>query len=87
MGYLGVLVPDWMREISVLKSSESLVRFLIIENLCGTFVAWAGLQVLSLLRKRLKPKEGKIFLPKLRYAGLGVSLLIAADIAMQLLLR
>lgn len=86
MGYLGLLVPDWMREVSVLRSSESLVRFLVIDNLCATVVAWVGLQVLSLIRKRMKTKEGKVSLPKVQYAVPAVSLMIVADIALQLLM-
>ena len=86
MGYLAALVPDWMREVSVLRSSESLVRFLVIDNLCATVVAWVGLQVLSLIRKRMKTKERKVSLPKVQYAVLAVSLMIVADIALQLLM-
>ena len=40
--YLQLVVPDWMREISVIASAEQLVRFLVIHNLATSAVIFAA---------------------------------------------
>lgn len=55
LGYLAFLVPAWIREASVLKSGGSLLRFLVIDQLCSSLIVFAGM----LLGKRLAERGVK----------------------------
>lgn len=49
--YLLVLVPDWMREISVISSSENLFTFFATHNLTTSLLLFAGYQARSFIVK------------------------------------
>ena len=51
LGYLAFLVPDWMREVSVLKSSSDLIRFMAIDHLSSSLVVFAVLLLVGWLAK------------------------------------
>lgn len=84
--YLALLVPDWMREASVLKSGGSLLRFILIDNLCSSCIVFAGL----LLAAKRKPGSFKLSIPKYlsnRFVRVSAAvLLLALNITLQMAL-
>jgi hypothetical protein len=56
LGYLAFLVPDWIREVSVLQSGVQLLRFMAIDNLCSSLIVFVGISLARHLKNRgLKP--------------------------------
>lgn len=76
VGYLALLVPAWMRDISVLRSAEALLKFLLIDNLAGSAVAFISLQAVRRIR-----------LPALRIPAKAAVFLLPLHITLQFLLK
>ncbi len=60
--YLLVLVPDWMRNISVISSPEKFFSFFITQNLITSAVIFAGYQFKSVILKPVEILERKLSL-------------------------
>jgi len=83
LGYIALTVPEWMYEISALKDPTALLNFLVIESLMTGVLLWLGHRIFV----RIKSDFGrKVSMPVNLPGGL-ISLLIAGDIGLQLLLR
>ena len=82
--YLAVAVPGWVRDISVIRSVDTFLHFMIVDNLAGGVVAWLGFQALKRAKDKLKPGTPIFNVPA---AGRMAGLLIASAIGLQLLLR
>lgn len=93
--YILFLVPKWIRDISVISSSQQLTRFILIDNLATSaaiFLAyWAVTPVLryvnrigKICKNVLRPVSEILSVNKVKIAA--VSLLICTDIALQMLL-
>ena len=52
LGYLAFLVPDWMREVSVLKSGGDLLRFLVVDQFCSSLIVFGGMLLGRWLQQR-----------------------------------
>ncbi len=83
--YLALLAPPWIKDVSVLSSTDLLLRFLVVDNIVSSLVA--GLGVIAASRffknsyKHLTAKD------KPQLAGvLIIIVLLAADIGLQILL-
>lgn len=86
LGYLALMVPDWIRAASVLKTSADLIRFIAIDNALSSLVVFAGM----LLVRGLK---GKSFAEPRRFKRLSAFArallsvgLLSANIALQMVL-
>ena len=60
MLYLLFLVPDWMRQISVISSAEQLFPFLVTQNLATSAVLYAGYLCRSIALRPLAAAERKL---------------------------
>ena len=58
--YLLVAVPDWMRDISVISSTEKIISFFITQNIITSLVIFICYQFLNIILKPIKALEGKI---------------------------
>lgn len=92
--YLLLLVPDWMREISVISSAKSFITFFVVHNISTCMVLLFGSLVIDHIIKPIREFEEKIsdFLsafPQRTVAGVKITLavcLICVSIALQILL-
>lgn len=92
--YLLFLVPDWMREISVIGSAEKFVPFFVTQNLITSFLLFGGYQFKHIIFRPVEAAERKIAsvcksIPSRAMPALKISivlLLLCADAALELLL-
>jgi hypothetical protein len=92
--YILFIVPQWMRDISVLSNSFKLMRFLLIDNLSTSAIVFVGSLAAVTIRKRLRhvreSLKEKINLPKgivgQNIRTVAVLLLLVTSAALQLLL-
>ncbi len=93
--YLLFLVPDWMREISVLSSAEKFLSFFVTQNLVTGMLVFIGYLLKSRLFKPLEGLEHRIAkrfgaLPKRPVVFLqagAAAIALGTDIALQLALK
>ena len=55
--YILLLVPEWMRNISVISSTEALINFLIEQNFYTCLIIFAGAVLFNPLMKPIKRIE------------------------------
>ncbi len=60
MLYLLLLVPDWIRDVSVISSAEKFIPFFITQNLATSFVLFVGYQYLPSVYKPVLYMQEKI---------------------------
>lgn len=92
--YLMFLVPDWIREISVISSAKSLITFFIVHNISTCMVLLLGSLLAKHIIKPIKGVEAKLAalfsaFPQRTAVGMKVTLaicLICSSIALELLL-
>jgi hypothetical protein len=58
--YLLILVPDWMREISVIASYEKLMEFLVIHNFFTCFILFGASFIFKCILKPINAVESKL---------------------------
>lgn len=58
--YLLLLVPDWIREVSVISSTDALVTFFLTHNLFTSLVLFGGSIILKYILKPIKTLENKL---------------------------
>jgi len=58
--YLLLLVPDWIREVSVISSAEKLIPFFITQNLMVSGLLFVGYQFREHIFKPIQTAEHKI---------------------------
>jgi len=83
MVYIAVMVPEWMRDISVLSNAEALFRFLIVENLVGSMAVFAAHLALRKRHARSSATTTAIKVPEIRWM---IGLLISINIGLRFLL-
>lgn len=87
--YLLFAAPEWIREISVLATTEQLLTFLVIHNLVTSAVLAGGALLLPHMLKPVRWIESKLSAPALQrvYIKVGLAVvLIGTNIALQLLI-
>lgn len=92
--YLLLLVPDWMREISVISSTESFIIFFVMHNILTSIVLLVGSLIIKHIIKLIKEFEGNLSallstFPQKTAVGIKIALstcLICSSIALELLL-
>lgn len=93
--YLLFLVPDWIRDVSVISSAEKFIPFFITQNLVTSALIFMGYQFKASILKEVKIIEDRISIwlnaaPKrvvpVLYASL-TTLIIFANIALQFILK
>ncbi len=86
--YLLLLVPDWIREISVISSTQKLMPFFITQNIITSIVIFIGMQLQSHFSKQQASIEGWFDL-KLRslsspiYRSLLVAFMLGLNVFLQ----
>lgn len=93
-GYLLFLVPDWIREVSVLASGKSLFLFFLVHNLSTTlliFIGWQFIGQIDRLNEKLRRHAHSLFslvpVKSATAVKAGVCLLLlGANIALQMVL-
>ena len=94
--YILVIVPQWMRDISVISSAEQITRLLLTDNLATSGIIFIGFLAAKPVRRWLI-RAGEIVKNAVRlptFSGMAdmgikialVTLLLCADAALQLLL-
>lgn len=58
--YLFFLVPDWIREVSVISSMESFLKFFVKQNILTSLVVFLGWQFQSVLFRPVEAAQHKI---------------------------
>lgn len=58
--YLLLLVPDWMRDVSVISSSEKLIPFMVTQNALTSLLVFAGLLLKQYVFKPVRFMEEKL---------------------------
>ena len=94
IAYIGFLVPQWMRDISVLSSQQQLIRFLVIENLLTTAIVLLVYLAAYLIRAYLHSMKRycancapQLLRPRSRVLDtIGVCVLIFIAVSLQLIL-
>lgn len=92
--YLLFLVPDWMREISVISSTEALITFFLVHNLLTGLVLFGAFVNMEYILKPIENIEGELSallmsLPYRAAAGVriaGAVCLLGSGIALELFL-
>jgi len=92
--YLLLLVPGWMREVSVISSMEKALHFFVTQNLLSSALLLLGYQFKSLLLKPVQTAEKKLAtaaaslspraLPAIKIGA--VALMLSLHAALELLL-
>jgi hypothetical protein len=59
--FLLFLVPDWVRDISVISSADKFMTFFISQNLIISFILFIGYQFIDIIFRPIKAIENKIF--------------------------
>ncbi len=93
--YLFFLVPDWIRDISVISSTDKFVSFFIIQNCITSALIFIGYQFKTIMLRVVKIIENKISMcfyaiPKRAIPALRVSaaaLMIGLNITLQFILE
>lgn len=93
--YLLFLVPAWMREISIISSTEKFIPFFITQNLATTAFVFTGYQLKDYFLKPVVALEGQLArltnaLPsraRLVMQTSTAAVMLFADISLQLLLK
>ncbi|MDF3003774.1 MAG: hypothetical protein K0S22_246 [Oscillospiraceae bacterium] len=58
--YLLLLVPDWMRDVSIISSAEKFIPFFITQNMFTSFIIFTGFQYLQYVYKPILYIEERI---------------------------
>ncbi len=85
--YLLFVVPDWIREVSVIANTEQLVRFLLLHNLATSVVLTVGYLLLPHMLKPIRWIENKVTAPVMMHSAVKVGLavvLIGTNIVLEL---
>lgn len=91
MLYLLLLVPDWMREVSVIVSTDKFIVFFITQNVLTSLIVFIGFLFSDYIFKPLKSLESgisRLSSPRGTTGAVWIftAVLLAADIALELLL-
>lgn len=91
--YLFFLVPDWIRDVSVISTIEKFIPFFVTQNLITTAIIFLGYQYIAYIFKPLKTIECRLS-NRLSPSGTGsisqpalAALLLCANIALQFMLK
>jgi len=91
--YLLFLVPQWIRDVSVISSQQALIRFLVMDNLASSAIVfagfWAAKPVLERFQRfsRMQGGAGILRLGTSAAAkAVALTLLLGADVLLQMLL-
>jgi hypothetical protein len=92
--YLLFLVPNWIREISVISSSQAFIKFFIVHNLASSLILVLGSVIFKYILIPIKSLEQKLTilfsgLSRGRVLGVKIALavlLLGSNIALELLL-
>ncbi|MCK9479524.1 MAG: hypothetical protein M0R40_08525 [Firmicutes bacterium] len=58
--YILLLVPSWMRDISVISNADKFVKFFVVENFATSLILFAAYQYASPILKPVKNAEKKL---------------------------
>lgn len=92
--YLLFLVPDWIREISVISSTNALITFFVVHNLLTSLILFGGSIIIKYILQPIKIFENKLsgYLSSFSYktsVGIkltGALLLLGCNIVLELLI-
>ncbi len=94
--YLLFLVPDWIREVSVISSAQKFIPFFVTQNLITSFLLFIGYRFKDVIFRPIEAAEQKLMsvraavaipahaMPVLKTCA--VILMVCANIALELLL-
>ncbi len=93
--YLLFLVPDWIREVSVISSAEKFIPFFITQNLVTSVLIFVGYQFKTTILKVVEIAENRILiwinaapnLSVLVFKTSAATLIFCANIALQFMLN
>lgn len=89
--YIAFIVPQWMRDVSVMRSAPSLVRFAVIDHAASSAVLWLFYQyghLFAPLGGAIKKSAGSaaLFTRSAAFKAVAIALLLLLDVALQLAL-